>query len=78
MGLLRDYEPSFEALCVTVCVQAVHDLSDLGLKAESLEADGDSLNHNVYMLEVGRNIDLAFMVLACHAMDLMFWDEGYD
>ena len=40
--------------------------------------DPDLMNHNDYVLQIGKNIDIAFLVLCSHAMDLMFWDEGYD
>ena len=43
-----------------------------------MKGDSANLNQNSYWLQVGRNIDTAFLALACHAMDLMFWDEGYD
>ena len=29
-------------------------------------------------LQVGRNIDIAFLVLCAHAMDQMFYDKDYD
>ena len=28
--------------------------------------------------QVGRNIDIAFLVLCAHAMDQMFYDKDYD
>ena len=59
-------------------VQAVHELSELKNAELNVKQDEDSLNHNNYFLEVGRNIDISFLVLCCHAMDLMFWDAGYD
>jgi len=53
--------------------RAVHDLSELN----SEENDPESLSTGVYYLQVGRNIDLAFLVLCAHAMDMMFWDTDY-
>jgi len=62
--------------------KAVHEVSELKLekgvaKSKKNEAD-DVINMNNYYLQIGRNIDIAFVVLCCHAMDLMFWDESYD
>ena len=31
-----------------------------------------------FNLQVGRNIDIAFLVLCAHAMDQMFYDKDYD
>ena len=31
----------------------------------------------VYFLQIGRNIEPAFLVLCTHTMDLMFWDKDY-
>jgi len=55
--------------------RAVHDISEIKSEKPTVS---ESLNHNSYWLQVGRNIDMAFLALACHAMDLMFWDETYD
>ena len=43
-----------------------------------MKVEPDTINQNNYWLQAGRNIDLAFLVLACHGMDLMFYDESYD
>ena len=32
----------------------------------------------LFPLQVGRNIDIAFLVLCAHAMDQMFYDKDYD
>merc|ERR1712106_666523 len=53
--------------------RAVHDLSELN----SEENNPESLSTGVYYLQVGRNIDLAFLVLCAHAMGMMFWDTAY-
>ena len=31
-----------------------------------------------HILQVGQNIDIAFLVLCAHAMDQMFYDKDYD
>ena len=33
---------------------------------------------NDYFLQIGSNIDIAFLILCAHAMDLMFWDVEDD
>ena len=53
----------------------MHDLSELS--SEEGRPSTESLSTGVYYLQVGRNIDLAFLVLCCHAMDMMFWDQDY-
>jgi len=58
--------------------RAVHDIAELKDPKISNKVDPDSNNQNNYWLQVGRNIDLAFIVLASHGMDLMFYDESYD
>ena len=43
-----------------------------------MKVEADNINQNNYWLQAGRNIDIAFLVLAAHGMDLMFYDESYD
>ena len=69
--------------------RAVHDLSELGhdevrtndelkrIICYIIQTSPESLSTGVYYLQVGRNIDLAFLVLCSHAMDMMFWDTDY-
>ena len=64
--------------CLIFFIQAVHDIAELKDLKISNKVDPDSINQNNYWLQVGRNIDLAFIVLASHGMDLMFYDESYD
>ena len=59
-------------------MQAVHDITELKDEKVNMKVDPDTINQNNYWLQAGRNIDLAFLVLACHGMDLMFYDESYD
>jgi len=54
--------------------RALHDLSELEEVKMNLAVD----KGNVYYLQIGRNIDLAFMVLCAHAMDQMFYDKDLD
>jgi len=54
--------------------RAVHDLSDISHSEINLE----SVSSTMYYLQVGRNIDVAFLVLCAQAMDHMFWEDGYD
>jgi len=54
--------------------RAIHDLSELENVKMNVAVD----KGNVYYLQIGRNIDLAFMVLCAHAMDKMFFDKDYD
>ena len=58
--------------------QAVHDITELKDEKINMKVEPDTINQNNYWLQAGRNIDLAFLVLACHGMDLMFYDESYD
>jgi len=59
--------------------KAVHELSEITQEKIKINGvDPDMMNHNDYFLQIGKNIDIAFLVLCSHAMDLMFWDEGYD
>jgi len=58
--------------------RAVHDITELKDEKVNMKVDPDTINQNNYWLQAGRNIDLAFLVLACHGMDLMFYDESYD
>jgi len=54
--------------------RGLHDLSEMeGVKMNVAVDKG-----NVYFLQVGRNIDIAFLVLCAHAMDQMFYDKDYD
>merc|ERR1712062_869254 len=54
--------------------RGLHDLSEMeGVKMNVAVDKG-----NVYFLQVGRNIDVAFLVLCAHAMDQMFYDKDYD
>jgi len=54
--------------------KVVHELADLQEKTESVSV----LPPSAYFLQVGRNIDMAFIVLATHAMDQMFYDKGLE
>jgi len=54
--------------------RALHDLSEMeGAKMNVAVDRGDN-----YYLQIGRNIDLAFLVLCAHAMDKMFYDKSMD
>ena len=63
---------------VMMSMQAVHDIKELKDPSLNMKVDPDTVNLNNYWLQAGRNIDLAFLVLASHGMDLMFYDESYD
>jgi len=54
--------------------RGIHDLSEMEGVKMNLAVD----KGNVYYLQVGRNIDIAFLVLCAHAMDQMFYDKDYD
>jgi len=54
--------------------RALHDMSELNDVKMNVAVD----RGNVYYLQVGRNIDLAFIVLCAHAMDQMFFDKDLD
>ena len=59
-------------------LQAVHDITELKDEKLNMKVEPDTINQNNYWLQAGRNIDVAFLVLACHGMDMMFYDESYD
>jgi len=74
--VLKEYDVlAKDAAGQTVKVaRGLHDLSEMeGVKMNVAVDKG-----NVYFLQVGRNIDVAFLVLCAHAMDQMFYDKDYD
>ena len=69
---------SKEITILILSLQAVHDITELKDEKINNKVEPDTINQNNYWLQAGRNIDLAFLVLACHGMDMMFYDESYD
>ena len=63
-----------------IMLQAAHDVSDLitDLDARLTKQEEAEIGPNDYFLQIGSNIDIAFLILCAHAMDLMFWDVEDD